>query len=143
MSTMARTVTLACALAAAGVALPADAQTATGRAPAAGEAAGSTAATAAAVATATRFLDRFEAGDFAAARADFSPEMAAALDAAKLATVSTQLAQAGPIAARSAPRVSQSEGHEVVVFTIERRAADVEATISVDGQGRVAGVYFL
>ena len=124
-------------------AFPAAAQTRAQPAAAAPAAAPDDAASARSVATATRFLDRFDTGDFEAARADFSAEMTAVLDAAKLSAVSTQLAQAGAPAARSAPRVMQHEGYEVVVYTIERGSALVDATISIDRDGKVAGVYFL
>lgn len=148
MSNMTRTLTLAVAMAAVGAAgavASANAQSPRGNAtPATGQAAApSDAASADAVAIATRFIDRFDAGEFEAARADFSPEMITALDAGKLATVSTQRAQAGAARARSAPRVMQHDGYEVVVITVDRTAAKVDATISIDGDGKVAGVYFL
>jgi dienelactone hydrolase len=95
-----------------------------------------------AVAIATRLLDHMEAGEYEAATADFSPQMTAALDAGKLAAVQEQLAAAGAEKSRDAPQVSEQSGMAVVVIRIHREQASVDATIAVDGEGKVAGLHY-
>jgi dienelactone hydrolase len=95
-----------------------------------------------AVAIATRLLDHMEAGEYEAATADFSPQMKAALDAGKLAAVQEQVAAAGAEKSRDAPKVSEQSGMAVVVIRIHREQASVDATIAVDGEGKVAGLHY-
>ena len=95
-----------------------------------------------AVAVATRLLDHMEAGEYEAASADFSPQMKAALGADKLAAVQQQLAAAGAQTGRDAPMVSEQSGMTVVVVRIHREQASVDATIAVDGDGKVAGLHY-
>ncbi len=95
-----------------------------------------------AVAVATRLLDHMEAGEYEAASADFSPQMKAALGADKLAAVQQQLATAGAQTGRDAPTVSEQSGMTVVVVRIHREQASIDATIAVDGDGKVAGLHY-
>lgn len=95
-----------------------------------------------AIATASRFLDRFYAGDYEGAREDFDATMLEGLDAAKLAAVGTQLEGAGPLESRGTPQVSSVQGYQVLVFPLQHEAAAVDGTISIDGEGRIAGVFF-
>lgn len=96
----------------------------------------------AAIAVATRFLDRFDAGDFAGARADFDATMQQGLDEALLATVSAKVAGAGDIVARRAPTVTLRDGYRVVVIPVQREQAVIDTTVAVDADGQVAGVFF-
>jgi len=95
-----------------------------------------------AVATATRLLDHMEAGEYEAASADFSPQMKAALGVDKLEGVQQQLAAAGAQTGRDQPQVSQQSGMTVVVVRIHRALASVDATIAIDGDGKVAGLHY-
>jgi dienelactone hydrolase len=95
-----------------------------------------------AVAIATRLLDHMEAGEYEAATADFSPQMKAALDVGKLAAVQEQVAAAGAEKSRDAPKVSEQSGMAVVVIRIHREQASIDATIAVDGEGKVAGLHY-
>jgi dienelactone hydrolase len=95
-----------------------------------------------AVAIATRLLDHVEAGEYEAATAEFSPQMKAALGADKLAAVQQQLAAAGRQTCRDAPKVSTQSGMTVVVVRIHREQASVDATIAIDGDGKVAGLHY-
>jgi dienelactone hydrolase len=95
-----------------------------------------------AVAIATRLLDHVEAGEYEAATAEFSPQMKAALGADKLASVQQQLAAAGRQTSRDAPKVSTQSGMTVVVVRIHRKQASVDATIAIDGDGKVAGLHY-
>jgi uncharacterized protein len=136
----------ATALAAASAAFPAtaraqDATTADAPAQAAAPAEDAP-ASAEALATANRFLDRFYAGEFEAAREDFDDTMQDALSAEQLATVATQLQGAGPLQSRGTPRTSHMDGYQVLVFPLQHQAAAVDGTVSIDADGRIAGVFF-
>lgn len=97
----------------------------------------------AAIATATALLDRMEAGEFEAATGDFNAQMTSALDAGKLRDVQAQLDAAGPVASRGAPEVTQQAGLTVVLVRIVRQGATIDASIAIDGAGKVAGLYFV
>ncbi len=137
---------LATALAAASAAFPSTARAqdpATADAPAqAGAPATEAPASAEALAAANRFLDRFYAGEFEAAREDFDATMRDALSAEQLATVAMQLEGAGPLVSRGTPKTSHMDGYQVLVFPLQHEAAAVDGTISIDGDGRIAGVFF-
>src|SRR3546814_446065 len=95
-----------------------------------------------AVATATRLLDHMQAGEYEAATADFTAQMKDALGVDKLAAVQAQLAAAGAETGRDEPVVSEQSGMTVVVVRIHREHADIDATIAVDGDGKVAGLHY-
>ena len=95
-----------------------------------------------AVATATHLLDHMRAGDYAAATADFSAQMKDALGPGKLAAVQAQLAAAGEETGRDEAVVSEQSGMTVVVVRIHREHADIDATIAIDGDGKVAGLHY-
>jgi uncharacterized protein len=103
---------------------------------------GDATASADALATANRFLDRFYAGDYEAAREDFDATMRDALDADQLAAVGAQLEGAGPLVSRGTPKVSNMDGYQVLVFPLKHEAAAVDGTVSIDAEGRIAGVFF-
>lgn len=96
----------------------------------------------AAIAVATRFLDRFDAGDFAGARADFDSAMQDGLDVAMLTDVSGKLAGAGAIVERRPATVTLRDGYRVVVIPVQREQAVIDTTVAVDADGQVAGVFF-
>src|SRR3546814_2937738 len=95
-----------------------------------------------AVATATRLLDHMQAGDYEAATADFTTQMKNALGVDKLAAVQAQLAAAGAETGRDEPVVSEQSGMTIVVIRIHREHADIDATIAVAGDGKVAGLHY-
>ncbi|MFC3715951.1 alpha/beta fold hydrolase [Luteimonas soli] len=95
-----------------------------------------------AVAIATRLLDHMQAGEYEAATTDFSPQMKDALGVDKLAAVQAQLAAAGAETGRDEPVVSRQSGMTVVVVRIHREHADIDATIAIDAEGKVAGLHY-
>lgn len=95
-----------------------------------------------AVATASALLDRLDAGDYAAATADFNAQMKAGLSATQLAGVQAQLEAAGPVQSRGEPQVSQRDGNTLVVYRIQRAQGAIEALVAIDAAGQVAGLYF-
>lgn len=96
----------------------------------------------AAVATATAVLDHMEAGDFDAAGRDFDDTLKAQLDVTQLAGVQAQIEAAGAVQSRGEPLVTQRGGHTVVVHRIQREHAALDATVAIDGNGKVAGLFF-
>ena len=94
------------------------------------------------VATAARLLDHMEAGEYDAATTDFSPQMKAALGVDKLEAVQQQIAATGAQTGRDEPAVSQRSGMTIVVVRIHREQADVDATIAIDADGKVAGLHY-
>src|SRR3546814_2995640 len=60
----------------------------------------------------------------------------------KLAAVQAQLAAAGAETGRGEPVVSEQSGMTVVVIRIYREHADIDATIAVDDDGKVAGLHY-
>lgn len=95
------------------------------------------------VATAIAVLDRLDAGEYEAATRDFNAQMKAALGVEQLKGVQQQIEAAGAVASRSEPRVSQQDGFTVVVVRIQRQLAAIDATVAIDGDGKVAGLHFL
>lgn len=92
---------------------------------------------------ATRLLDRLDADAYEAATADFTAQMKAALGADKLQAVQQQLAAAaGAVKSRDPAKVSQQSGMTVVVVRIHHAMASIDATISVDAEGKIAGLHF-
>lgn len=90
--------------------------------------------------TATHLLDRLQAGDGAAAVAMFSPEMAKAAPAPGLLALWRSFG--APLGRGQAQVVSSSHAPDVVTQTLQFSAGAVQATVAVDDQGRVAGLYF-
>lgn len=95
-----------------------------------------------AAATAATVLDRLDAGDFEGATEDFNTQMKASLGAIQLAGVQMQIETAGAVQSRSEPTIAQRDGYTVVVYRIQREHAAIEATIAIDGEGKVAGLHF-
>lgn len=94
------------------------------------------------VATASAVLDHMEAGDFDAAASGFNDAMKAQINSTQLAGVQAQLESAGALQSRGEPLVSERDGYTVVVFRIQREHAAIDATVAIDGDGKVGGLHF-
>ena len=89
---------------------------------------------------ATRLLDQLDAGDYAAAEAGFTAQMAAAVPAAKLEAVWESLpAQAGAAQGRGQPEVAVQGGITLVTVPLHHANAELVAKIAIDGDGKVTG----
>lgn len=89
---------------------------------------------------ALRLLDQLDAGQYAAAEAGFSPEMAAAVPAATLKTIWESLpAQMGAAKGRGVPQMSQQQGMSIVLTRLHFANGDLDTQTVVDGEGRIAG----
>ena len=92
------------------------------------------------VAIAVALLDELDARDYAAAEAMFTPQMAAAVPADKLAAVWESLpAQAGVATGRGEPQATQAGGGTVVAIPLHYAAAELVAKVAIDAEGKVAG----
>ncbi|MGV8941219.1 MAG: alpha/beta fold hydrolase [Lysobacter sp.] len=89
---------------------------------------------------ATGFLDQLDAGDFAAAEARFTAQMASAVPAAKLKAVWDSLPQqAGAAKGRGEARIADHDGMRVVTIPLHYENAGLLAQIAIDAAGRIAG----
>lgn len=94
-------------------------------------------------AVAQALVDHLVAGDFVAAASDFDSAMQAALPPESLqATWEMVLSQAGPLQQQLGVQTTESQGYTVVIITLEFEKAAVDLQIFVDGDGKVAGLYF-
>lgn len=95
---------------------------------------------AASITLATRLLDHLDAGDYAAAEAMFSADMAKAVPADKLKAVWGSLpAQAGAAQGRGEPIVQSQAGTSLVQVPLHYASAELVAKIAIDGEGKVIG----
>lgn len=94
------------------------------------------------VAIAAAVLDHMEAGDFDTATVDFNDTLKAQIGSVQLASVQLQLESAGAVKSRGDAQVSERDGFIVVVYRIDREQAALNATIAIDGSGKVAGLHF-
>jgi alpha-beta hydrolase superfamily lysophospholipase len=91
---------------------------------------------------ANAFLDQLDAGDFAAAEARFTAQMASAVPAAKLKAVWESLPQqTGPAKGRGEARLAEHDGMHVVVIPLHHEKAELLAQIVIDADGRIAGFF--
>ncbi len=89
---------------------------------------------------AIHLLDQLDAGDYAAAEASFSADMAAAVPADKLEAVWQSLpAQAGAAKGRGRPRVDAQGAVSLVVVPLHYANAELLAKIVIDADGRITG----
>jgi alpha-beta hydrolase superfamily lysophospholipase len=89
---------------------------------------------------AMRLLDHLDAGEYAAAEASFSTQMAAAVPADQLKLVWHSLpAPAGAAAGRGTPQASTQGDVTVVAVPLHYARAELLAKIVIDAEGRVAG----
>ena len=97
-------------------------------------------ASAAPVGIATQLLDHLDAGDYAAAEAMVTPQMAQAVPADKLQAVWESLPkQAGRAQGRGEATVSGQGGVHVVVVPLQYANAALVAKVAVQADGTVAG----
>jgi len=93
-----------------------------------------------AMATATALLDAMDAGDYAAAEAMFTADMAAAVPAERLQGVWESLpAQAGDAQGRGEMQASEANGATLVVVPLHYGKAELVAKVAVTADGKVAG----
>jgi len=89
---------------------------------------------------ANRLLDHLQTGDYAAAEAMFSPEMAAAVPQDKLKAVWESLpAQIGPLRTRGEAKVAPHQDMQVALVRLEFANGAINAQVAVNAQGKVAG----
>jgi len=89
---------------------------------------------------AAALLDELDARDYAAAAARFTPEMAAAVPADKLAAVWESLpSQAGVATGRGEPQVAVAGDTAIVTIPLHYAGAELVAKVAVDAQGKVPG----
>jgi len=92
-------------------------------------------------ATATQVLDDLQAGRFEAITAGFTPEMAKAISADKLAAVWQSLpAQVGALKSRGEPEQATAGAHTMVTVPLHFERGDLKALINVEADGRIAGL---
>lgn len=89
---------------------------------------------------ANRLLDRLQAGDYVAAEAMFSPEMATAVPQDKLKAVWESLpAQMGELRTRGEPKVMPHQDLQVALIRLEFANGAINAQVAVNAQGQIAG----
>lgn len=89
---------------------------------------------------ANRLLDHLQAGDYAAAEAMFSPEMAAAVPQDKLKAAWESLpAQVGALRSRGEPRVMPHQDMQVALIRLEFASGAINTQVAINAQGQVAG----
>lgn len=90
--------------------------------------------------TASQLLDHLQAGDIAAAEAMFTPELAKDVPAARLQSLWQQL---GGLKSRGPARVVEQHGMPTVLQPLQLGAGPFNVVVTVDAQGRIAGLLFL
>jgi hypothetical protein len=97
----------------------------------------------AAVAAAKAVVDELARGDFAGAAARFDERMRAALPEAKLRAAWEQIVrQTGAYRRRGEPHAEAAGGLRVGVVPAEFERATLDVRVTLDGDGRVAGLFF-
>ena len=93
-------------------------------------------------ATSSRMLDRLDKGDYAGATADFNDRMKAALSADQLGKIWTAMQQQfGARGAHDQARVSALKEHTAVTTTLHYGNHLIDARVSCDPDGKVAGFH--
>lgn len=91
--------------------------------------------------TAGTLLDRLQAGDYAAATAEFDARMQTALPAQKLDAVWTSLQrQLGPLQERGLPEQQTQGTTTLVLVPLHYAKGDLQARVGVDADGRVSSL---
>jgi alpha-beta hydrolase superfamily lysophospholipase len=91
---------------------------------------------------ARQLIEQLQAGQYNAAQAQFSPEMAAALPASRLAQVWQALGQQlGPLQDNPGGEVVAANGMQVVTSQLHFANGALKATTAIDAQGRIAGFH--
>jgi len=90
---------------------------------------------------ATTLLDRLQAGDYAAATADFDTRMHTALTPQKLAAVWTSLQrQLGPLKERGQPEQQTQGTATLILVPLHYAKGDLQARVGVDADGRISSL---
>ncbi|MEO5566213.1 MAG: alpha/beta fold hydrolase [Luteimonas sp.] len=85
-------------------------------------------------------LDALDAGNYTGAEAMFTPEMAAAVPAARLQAVWESLpAQAGEARGRGEAMIREAEGATLVAVPLHYAGAELVAEVAVTASGKIAG----
>lgn len=93
-------------------------------------------------ATSGRMLTRLDKGDYTGATADFNEKMKGALDADRLDRIWTAIAQQfGARGAHDQARISDADGHTVVITALHYGTHLVDARVVCDPDGKVAGFF--
>ena len=93
-------------------------------------------------ATSGKMLDHLDKGDYTGATADFNDRMKAALDADRLAKIWTAAEQQfGARGTHDQPRVSEADGHIVVITALHYGTHLIDARVVCDPDGKVAGFF--
>ncbi|OOG61268.1 hypothetical protein B0E46_14815 [Rhodanobacter sp. B04] len=93
-------------------------------------------------ATSTRLLDHLDKGDYAGATTDFDDRMKAGLSADRLARIWPAVAQQfGVRGTRESPRLSQADGHALVITSLHYGQNLIDAQVACDADGRIGGFY--
>lgn len=92
--------------------------------------------------TAQAMIDNLIAGNYEAAAADFDAIMQQALPAAALgASWESVIQQAGPFVAQAEVHSTPLEGYTLVVFTLQFEGGVLDVQVSVDADGKIAGLH--
>lgn len=92
-------------------------------------------------ARAATVIDQLEAGEFDALYGRFNTAMAAQVDAGQLRRGWNGLvAQAGALQSRGEPVHQQQDGHDIVITPLQFERAGINAIVSFDAQGGIAGL---
>lgn len=93
-------------------------------------------------ATSSRMLDHLDKDDYSGATADFNDRMKAALSADQLGKIWTAMAQQfGARGAHDQARVAEVNGHTAVITALHYGTHLVDARVSCDPDGKVAGFH--
>ena len=92
--------------------------------------------------SAQQLIEQLQAGQFSAAEARFSPQMAQAVPAARLAQLWQALnQQLGTLTSNPEGELSQVDGHQRIVSRLQFDKGALLATTVIDPQGRIAGFH--
>ena len=92
---------------------------------------------------AENLVDQLGRGDYAAATSEFTEEMKTAAPAATLKDMWEQLlVQRGAFVQRSASTNTVVQGYQTVFVTCQFAKGELDAQVTFDNQGKIAGLYF-
>ncbi len=93
--------------------------------------------------TAEKLVDQLARGDYAAATSEFNTEMKAAATEATLKDVWEQLlVQSGAFLQRASSTSTVVQGYPTVFVTCQFEKAELDAQVTFDNQGKIAGLHF-
>ncbi|MFC5579716.1 DUF3887 domain-containing protein [Rhodanobacter terrae] len=89
-----------------------------------------------------RLLDNLDRSDYADATADFDDRMKAALGTDRLTRIWAAVSQQfGSRGAREQPRLSQVDGHTLVITPVHYGQHLIDVRVACDGNGRIGGLH--